>query len=300
MVLSYRRVCIVTIQEAPEFRHEALPYKSSELLLEQVASFLGPALDREEPVLIAARSDTLSGFRTELVGHRTHIDLAPMEEVGRNPGRLISVWSDFLDRHGAEGRTVWGIGEPIYTGRDPLEIEESELYEQLVNGAFTEPEFTLHLGCPYDTASLPSDVVDDLVLSHPFIGSGAESQANARFLADGHAERKLSPALIRDDAFSPFTKDSLGEMRKELAETARRFGVEEDRIPTSCWPSTRSPPTASSTRAPVPWVFGRRADVWSAKFETSATSRIHWWGDVDPKPPRSEDEGSGLPTRSPI
>lgn len=230
-MLSYRRVCIVTIQEAPEFRHEALPYKSSELLLEQVASFLGPALDREEPVLIAARSDTLSGFRTELVGHRTHIDLAPMEEVGRNPGRLISVWSDFLDRHGAEGRTVWGIGEPIYTGRDPLEIEESELYEQLVNGAFTEPEFTLHLGCPYDTASLPSDVIDDLVASHPFIGSGAESQANARFLADGHAERKLSPALIRDDAFSPFTKDSLGEMRKELAETARRFGVEEDRIP---------------------------------------------------------------------
>ncbi len=117
-------VCIVTIQQAPQFRHEALPYESSELLLEQVTSFLGPALDREEPVLIAARSDTLSGFQTELVGHRAHIDLAPMEEIGRNPGRLISVWSDFLDRHGAEGRTVWGIGEPIYAGRDPLEIEE--------------------------------------------------------------------------------------------------------------------------------------------------------------------------------
>jgi anti-sigma regulatory factor (Ser/Thr protein kinase) len=154
-----------------------------------------------------------------------------MEEIGRNPGRLISVWSDFLDRHGAEGRTVWGIGEPIYAGRDPLEIEESELYEQLVNGAFTEPEFTLHLGCPYDTASLPSDVVDELAASHPFIGSGAESLANARFLADGHAERRLSPALIRDDAFAPFTQDSLGEMRRELAETARRFGVEEERIP---------------------------------------------------------------------
>ena len=221
----------MTIQEAPLFRHEALPYESSDLLLEQVTSFLGPALDREEPVLIAAQSETLSGFRTELIGHRTHIDLAPMEEVGRNPGRLISVWSDFLDRHGAEGRTVWGIGEPIYAGRDPLEIEESEVYEQLLNGAFGEPEFTLHIGCPYDTASLPSDVLDDLVTSHPFICSEAKSQANAKFLADGHAERKLSPALITDDAFAPFTKDSLGEMRRELAEAAGRFGVEEDRIP---------------------------------------------------------------------
>ena len=95
-----------------------------------MTGFLGPALDREEPVLIAAQSDTLSGFRTAFVGNRNHIDLAPMEEVGRNPGRLISVWSDFLDRHGAAGRTVWGIGEPIYAGRDPDEIEESEIYEE--------------------------------------------------------------------------------------------------------------------------------------------------------------------------
>lgn len=221
----------MTIQEAPQFRHEGLPYESSDLLLEQVTSFLGPALDREEPVLIAAQSDTLSGFRTGFIGRRTHIDLAPMEEVGRNPGRLISVWSDFLAQHGAQGRTVWGIGEPIYAGRDPLEIEESEIYEQLLNGAFTEPEFTLHLGCPYDTASLPSDVLDDLVTSHPFICSGAKSLANAKFLANGQAERKLSSALINDDAFAPFTKDSLGEMRRELAEAARRFGVEEERIP---------------------------------------------------------------------
>ena len=93
--------------ESPQFRHEALPYESSDLLLEQVTSFLGPALDREEPVLIAAQSDTLSGFRTGFIGRRTHIDLAPMEEVGRNPGRLISVWSDFLAQHGAQGRTMW-------------------------------------------------------------------------------------------------------------------------------------------------------------------------------------------------
>ena len=222
---------IVTVQDVPQFRHQGLPYESSESLLEQVTGFLGPALDREEPVLIAAQSDRLSGFRTAFIGNRTHIDLAPMEEVGRNPGRLITVWSDFVDRHGAAGRTVWGIGEPIYAGRDPAEIEESEMYEQLLNGAFTEPEFSLFLGCPFDTASLPESVLNDLTGSHPFIGSGATSRTNENFLANGHPERQLSPALIDDDAFVPFTEQGLGAMRKRIAEDARRFGVEEGRIP---------------------------------------------------------------------
>jgi len=224
-------VRIVTLQDVPQFRHQGLPYESPELLLEQVTGFLGPALDREEPVLIAAQSDTLSGFRSAFIGNRTHIDLAPMEEIGRNPGRLISVWSDFLDRHGAAGRTVWGIGEPIYAGRDSDEIEESEIYEGLLNGAFTEPEFTLYLGCPFDTASLPKSVLDDLTGSHPLIGRGATARTNEDFQANGHAERQLSPALITDDAFAPFTEQGLGAMRRELAKDARRFGVEEERIP---------------------------------------------------------------------
>ncbi len=143
------------------------------MLLEQVTGFLGPALDREEPVLIAAQSDTLSGFQTAFVGNRNHIDLAPMEEVGRNPGRLISVWSDFLDRHGASGRSRMGNRGADLRRSRPAEIEESEIYEGLLNGAFTEPEFTLYLGCPFDTASLPESVLDDLTGSHPFIGSGA-------------------------------------------------------------------------------------------------------------------------------
>jgi anti-sigma regulatory factor (Ser/Thr protein kinase) len=221
----------VTTPDVPQFRHQGLPYVSRDLLMEQVTGFLGPALDLEEPVLIAAQSDTLSGFRTAFIGNRTHIDLAPMEQVGRNPGRLISIWSDFLDSHGAAERTVWGIGEPIYAGRDEAEIEESGLYEQLLNGAFTEPEFTLYLGCPFDTASLPESVVDDLTGSHPFIGNGATSRTNENFRAEGHAERKLSPALIDDDEFAPFKREGLGAMRKRLAEDARRFGVEEERIP---------------------------------------------------------------------
>ena len=91
-------------------------------------------------------------------------------------------------------------------------------------------------------------MLDDLVTFHPFICSGAKSQANAKFLANGQAERKLSSALIKDDAFAPFTKESLGEMRRSSPRRRADLASMRSESPTSCSPSTRSPPTASSTR----------------------------------------------------
>jgi anti-sigma regulatory factor (Ser/Thr protein kinase) len=224
---------MVTTQEIPGFRHEALPYGPKSPLLEQVTEFLGPALAKGEPVLITTKAESLSGLEQVFQDHRGHLDLAPMEEVGRNPGRLIWLWQDFLERNGGAHRTVWGVGEPIYAGRDAAAMAEGQIHERLLNQAFTGSQFALRLGCPYDTGSLPADVIEEMGRSHPFIGAGAQSRDNTAFLEDdgGLSQTPLSPALIADDAFAPFDKGSLGEMRKRLAGEARRCGVDEGRIP---------------------------------------------------------------------
>jgi len=217
-------------QEVSAFRHEALPYGTDTSLVEQVSRFLGPALDRGEPVLISTKAESLSSLEEAFQGHPL-LDLAPMEEVGRNPGRLIWLWRDFLDRNGAAERTVWGIGEPIYAGRDAAEMVEGQIHENLLNQAFDASEFALHLGCTYDTSSLPGDVIEEMGRSHPFIGG--DSRDNDQFQsADTKAPpAPLAPALIADDAFTPFAKESLGEMRRGLAVQARNCGVDETRIP---------------------------------------------------------------------
>lgn len=224
---------MVITQEIPGFRHEALPYGAKSPLLEQVTEFLRPALVKGEPVLITTKAESLSGLEQAFQDYRAHLDLAPMEEVGRNPGRLIWLWQDFLERNGAADRTVWGVGEPIYTGRDAAEMAESQIHERLLNQAFTGSQFALRLGCPYDTSSLPADVIEQMGRSHPFIGAGAESRDNTEFLEDdgGISQTPLSPALIGDNAFENFDKASLGEMRRRLADQARHCGVDESRIP---------------------------------------------------------------------
>jgi len=223
---------MVITKEVSVFRHEALPYGADTTLVDQVSKFLVPALDKGEPVLIATRAESLSSLEKAFDGHAL-LDLASIEDVGRNPGRLIWLWQDFLDRNGAAERTVWGIGEPIYAGRDAAEMAEGQIHERLLNRAFNGSQFALHLGCPYDTSSLPGDVIEEMGSSHPFIRAGVESRDNEEFQA---ADREtppapLGPALIADEAFIAFDKQSLGRMRKRLAGEARDCGVDETRIP---------------------------------------------------------------------
>ncbi|HEU5112928.1 MAG TPA: anti-sigma factor RsbA family regulatory protein [Acidimicrobiia bacterium] len=223
---------MVITQEGPGFRHEALPYGADATMVDQVTRFLSPALEKGEPVLIATKADSLSSLEKAFHGHDL-VDLTPMEEVGRNPGRLIWLWQDFLDRNGAEERIVWGIGEPIYAGRDAAELAEGQIHERLLNRAFNGSQFALHLGCPYDMSSLPGDVADEMGRSHPFIANGAGSRDNEGFQpADQEAPpAPLGPALIPDEAFIPFDEQSLGRMRRQLAGEARICGVDETRIP---------------------------------------------------------------------
>jgi anti-sigma regulatory factor (Ser/Thr protein kinase) len=223
---------MITTQEVPGFRHEALPYGADITLLDQVTRFLGPALDKGEPVLITTKAESLSSLEEAFHGHGI-LDLAPIEEVGRNPGRLIWLWQDFLDRNGAAERTVWGIGEPIYAGRDAAELAEGQIHERLLNRAFNGSQFALHLGCPYDMSTLPGDVVEEMGRSHPFISNGAASGENDGFQPAGREAppAPLGPALIADDAFISFDKQSLGKMRRQLAGEARNCGLDETRIP---------------------------------------------------------------------
>ena len=42
------------------------------------------------------------------------VQFVDMAEIGRNPARIIPAWRAFIEEHGAGGRPVRGIGEPIW------------------------------------------------------------------------------------------------------------------------------------------------------------------------------------------
>ena len=123
---------------------------------------------REEPVLVAARAQTIAPLRERARRRRRgrvrrHARSATTRR-GSSP-----LWRDFADAHAGPVR---GIGEPIWPGRGGAELVECQLHESLLNLAFAAADFTLL--CPYDAAALDERVLHEACCSHPLV-DGAPS-----------------------------------------------------------------------------------------------------------------------------
>jgi anti-sigma regulatory factor (Ser/Thr protein kinase) len=225
-----------TFEASPtaSFRHEALLYAGAEQFVAGTSTFVRAALEADEAILVAVIEPRASLLREEMGADAEHVQFLDMENVGRNPARIIPAWQDWVDRQGAAGRGFRGIGEPIWAGRRPEEILECQQHEQLLNTAFDEgPGWWLL--CPYDTNTLPGAVIGRAHDTHPSLLDGDARAASATY---PHPE--LSHAAMFGDPLSepagpvwtlPFDQATLAPVRDQIADIALPVigagGVEE-------------------------------------------------------------------------
>ncbi len=146
------------------FRHEALFYEGQDDLFARVVPFVREGAEAEDAVLVALPEPRLGALKAELGSAAEHVTFADMATVGKNPGRILSVWDQFArGRLGPSGRAR-GVGEPIWVGRSPDEVIECEILERLLDLAFLD--LALHLVCPYDVNALSPDVVARAAVTH--------------------------------------------------------------------------------------------------------------------------------------
>jgi hypothetical protein len=145
------------------FAHQAVRYAGTDGLLDRVLPYIREGLQREEPVRVAARPQTLAPLRAALAGTRVEF-----VEIAHNPARIIPFWREFVESHPGPVR---GVGEPIWPGRSAAELVEAQLHESLLNLAFEE-DFSLL--CTYDEAALDDGVLHEMACSHPVV-DGAPS-----------------------------------------------------------------------------------------------------------------------------
>ncbi len=195
-------------------------------------SFIRGAVEAAEPILVVLGAVKIQALRDELDGEGEQVLFADMAEVGENPARIIPAWEDFLTRHGETGRRLWGIGEPIWAGRSAAELAECQRHEALLNVAFSDPSFSLL--CPYDTAALDPEVVEEARRNHPYVREedGAPrlstSFPGAESLQEPFAEPLPGPP--RGTPVLVFGLNSLGEVRRLIAERGERAGLSAQRI----------------------------------------------------------------------
>jgi anti-sigma regulatory factor (Ser/Thr protein kinase) len=174
-----------------DFVHRAFFYNDENEWLDALLPFVQDAIVADEPILVAVTSDRTAMLRNALGDQNgAHVEFAPMESIGKNPGRIISAWHDFVGRHPSD-RRLRGVGEPVWPGRRPDELIEHQLHEHLLNLAFEGHAFELM--CPYDRSALPAEVLHEAARAHPFTGCGTEHQQNPSFQLDPHHRAPLSP-----------------------------------------------------------------------------------------------------------
>ncbi|WP_410672456.1 anti-sigma factor RsbA family regulatory protein [Amycolatopsis sp. cmx-4-68] len=210
------------------FVHPALFYRTPAEYLAGTVPFVTGALEAGEPVAVAVPPANLELLRRELGADADRVHLLDMTRVGRNPGRIIpGVLRAFADAH--SGVHVRIIGEPIWAGRSEAEYPACVQHEALINHAFDGRRVTIL--CPYDTASLGPVALADAVRTHPWLVDGAgEWRASGAYSPDdvvADYNRELpEPA---DAAVLVVDPNGLRELRKFVAETAVRAGLDEDR-----------------------------------------------------------------------
>jgi anti-sigma regulatory factor (Ser/Thr protein kinase) len=212
------------------FSHEALFYAGKRDFVEQTAAFIREGLSSGEPQLVMVTADKIELLRAELSQEAEAVSFADMGETGRNPGRIISAWSDFAAGQLAEGARLRGIGEPIWAGRTADEMVECQHHESLLNLAFGHAD-GFRLLCPYDTEALPGDVIDEARRSHPLILDGDLTRASTEYRGTGEiapARESLPPPGAASEEMG-FHQTSLAAVRRFVSARAEGAGLDPDK-----------------------------------------------------------------------
>lgn len=213
-------------------RHAALFYTGLDQFAELTASFVRQGLDAGEAVMVLAKGDKVGVLKEELGSRAVEVLFGDMEEIGRNPARILPVWQDFITSHDGSNRGLRGVGEPIWAGRTPEEIVEAQRHESLTNFALADAP--LLMACPFDTGGLEPDVIEEARRTHPFLLEQGDTEYRdsseyrtgedmAAFFDDPLPEPRSRPEEM------PVSPDRIGDLRIFVSRRSAAFGLDPAR-----------------------------------------------------------------------
>jgi len=212
------------------FCHEAFLYEGDREYLDGTTAFIEEGLAAGEPVLVVVGAAKIEGLRQRLGATAAQVQFLDMEQVGRNPARIIPAWREYLGAQPA-GQPLRGIGEPVWAGRGPAELVEAQHHEALLNVAFADVP-ALALLCPYDVGALGPAVIDEARRTHPTVRRDGGIDPSPSYLRLPQHAKPLSAPLPEPSgtpAVVVFGADGLSEVRAVVGREAARAGLDRRR-----------------------------------------------------------------------
>jgi anti-sigma regulatory factor (Ser/Thr protein kinase) len=214
------------------FHHETLFYSGIDGFIEGTLPFIQDGLAADEPILVAVDATKIGLLSHALGDDAARVGFTDMHVLGSNPARIIPAWRGFLQAHASDGRSVRGIGEPVWAGRSDSELAECQRHESLLNVAFDVGQ-AWRLLCPYDVAALDDKVIAGAHVSHPFVVRDGVACTSDDYVSikDGWSPFEgMLPGPQGEPTELGFTCDELGTLRSSVARFAAHDLRARDRL----------------------------------------------------------------------
>lgn len=160
------------------FVHEALLYHDDAELRDALREFVVEAAGAGEAVLVALPGEHLSNLQAELAHAAPDSRFEDMQEVGRNPRRLLPMICDWVDAHGGRARVV---AEAIWPGRSYPETAECLRHEAMLNTALAGTDASVL--CPFDAERLDDHTLAGAEMTHPTVRESGSRRPSAAYQA---------------------------------------------------------------------------------------------------------------------
>lgn len=147
------------------FEHRLLTYGSDEDYLEATTPYIEEGLERSECVLVVT-TPAQSALVRDALDDCDDVEFANSADWYSSLSGAVHRYRAFVKQK-YEGGATWirVVGDPVWAARSGAEITAWFRYESLVNLAFASAPVTIV--CPYDTRSVPPEVVADARRTHP-------------------------------------------------------------------------------------------------------------------------------------
>ena len=187
---------LVPTRSRQSYRHEAFLWRGRAEYVATLVPFVVEGLDAGEAVIVGATAEHARWLREDLGPRAADVQFADVAHLAGNPARIIPALEALLAELCSRGRPARGIGEPVWPGRDPTEVQEAQLHEALLNLA-VDPDLPFWLVCPYDAEHLDPALLDDAACSHPVIATTSSYAGSGSYRGRDHA-RALFGAELPD------------------------------------------------------------------------------------------------------
>ena len=169
------------------YRHEAFLWNGRADFVDGLLPFIEDGVDAGEAVMVAAIPEHGEWLADGLGSKASEVQFVDITQLGSNPARIIPACQQFLRDSSGDGRPARAVGEPLWDGRRPEEVAESQLHEALMNLA-VDPELPFWVLCPYDAGNLDADVLAEASRSHPALATVDSYQGSRSYRGHAHAQ----------------------------------------------------------------------------------------------------------------